>query len=208
MAKRMMHFGILLIVFLMCLEAVQGSGPGPESTPAPPPLPRSTFCDIIVECDIYVYDGPAGQTVPVQGALIEPASSQCPYDSWSTGADGWADLFYPNYSFDMDIIISHANYYETEYTINSMDCPVYIGLSPVGTATPTPPCINNGDANLNGELTAEDAQFSFLIALGSMSPDWDQWCAADCNGSGAVTSGDAQQIFLTIFNLDQCVDPL
>ncbi len=200
-----MRSAVPLLIVLLWLPAIHGSGPGAESTPAPPPLPRDTFCDIMIMCDIYVYDGPAGQSAPVSGALIEPVSSQCPYDSWTTGADGWAYLQYPNYSFDMDIVISHPDYYETETTVNSMDCPISVGLSPMASQTP---CINDGDVNLDSQLTAEDAQFAFMITLGSMAPTREQWCAADCSGDGEVTAGDAQAIFIAALQQGACADPI
>ncbi len=74
--------------------------------------------------------------------------------------------------------------------------------------TPTPACVNNGDVNLNGSLTSEDAQIAFSIALGAYTPTYDEWCAADCNGDGEVTAGDAQVIFGAVLGLDNCVDPL
>ena len=56
-------------------------------------------------------------------------------------------------------------------------------------------------------ITAEDAQLAFEIALELYSPSFVEACAADCNGSGNVTAGDAQQIFEAIFG-GTCVDPL
>lgn len=201
----MIRCATLLFIILLFLPSVLGSGPAAESTPAPPPLPQSTFCDIMVMCGIYVYDGPAGYSVPIDDALIEPVSSLCPYASWTTGPDGWANLVYANYSFDMDIVIYRSDYYETEITINSMDCPVYVGLSPVASQTP---CINDGDVNIDAQLTAEDAQFAFMITLGTMAPSGEQWCAADCSGDGEVTSGDAQAIFIAALQQGECADPL
>ena len=75
--------------------------------------------------------------------------------------------------------------------------------------TPTPdPCNNDGDVTLDGAITAGDAQLAFLIALGQYSPDYEEECAADCNGDGTVTAGDAQQIFMTALGTASCVDPM
>jgi len=80
---------------------------------------------------------------------------------------------------------------------------------PCGQTTPTPgACNNDGDVNLNGTITAEDAQLAFSIALGVMTPTLEEFCAADCNDSGDVTAGDAQIIFATALGLDSCVDPV
>jgi len=76
-------------------------------------------------------------------------------------------------------------------------------------ATPTPePCIHHGDVDFNGTVTAQDAQTTFLIALGSYSPDYLEHCAADCNADDTVTAGDAQLVFMTALGSANCVDPL
>ncbi len=69
-------------------------------------------------------------------------------------------------------------------------------------------CINHGDVNLDGEITAADAQGAFLIVLGIFIPTWQEECAADCNGDGNVTAADAQRIFLTALGAESCEDPL
>lgn len=69
-------------------------------------------------------------------------------------------------------------------------------------------CINDGDVNADGELTALDAQTSFLIALGLVIPTPAQECSADCNGSGDVTAADAQTIFLSVLGQASCQDPV
>ncbi|MCD4652538.1 hypothetical protein K8T06_01225, partial [bacterium] len=57
------------------------------------------------------------------------------------------------------------------------------------TPTPTPvECINHGDVDLNGELTAGDAQLAFQIALMMYTPSYEEECAADCNGDSEVTA--------------------
>ncbi|MBN1296367.1 S8 family serine peptidase [bacterium] len=70
------------------------------------------------------------------------------------------------------------------------------------------PCINNGDVNLDGSLTSGDAQMAFFIALGTITPTYEEECAADCTGDGSVTAGDAQAIFQTVLGITSCVDPL
>jgi len=69
-------------------------------------------------------------------------------------------------------------------------------------------CVNNGDVNLDGEVTAGDAQLAFQCALGSMTPTPEEACAADCNGDDTITAGDAQQIFQTALGHDTCADPV
>jgi len=80
--------------------------------------------------------------------------------------------------------------------------------TPTNTPTATPECINHGDVNLSGELTAADAQMAFYIVLGSITPTFEEECAADCNGNGDVTAGDAQLIFFAVLGMDNCVDPI
>jgi len=70
------------------------------------------------------------------------------------------------------------------------------------------PCINDGDVNLDGELTSGDAQLAFFIALGSYTPTYEEECAADCTGDGSVTAGDAQAIFQTVLGINSCADPI
>ncbi len=85
-------------------------------------------------------------------------------------------------------------------------------LNPVGSPTTASqaniPCLNHGDINLSGSVTAGDAQLAFNIALELITPTFDEACAADCNGSGSVTAGDAQAIFNTALELGTCEDPL
>jgi hypothetical protein len=76
-------------------------------------------------------------------------------------------------------------------------------------ATPTPLCINHGDVDFNGVLTAGDAQMTFNIVLGTMIPTYEEECAADCDGNGTVTAADAQRIFLSVLGLvPGCEDPI
>jgi hypothetical protein len=77
------------------------------------------------------------------------------------------------------------------------------------TSTPTQPeCLNHGDVNFDGVITAGDAQMAFQIALGIIIPTFEEECAADCNGNGTVTAGDAQNIFMAALGSDECVDPV
>ncbi len=80
--------------------------------------------------------------------------------------------------------------------------------TPQPTPTPDPDCLNHGDVNFDGSVTAADAQLAFVIALGTYNPTWQEECAADCNGDGMVTAADAQLIFLTALGLESCVDPI
>lgn len=80
--------------------------------------------------------------------------------------------------------------------------------TPTATPTNTPSCLNHGDVNFDGSLTAGDAQMAFYIVLGLILPTTEQSCAADCNGNGDVTAGDAQAIFLAVIGMGSCVDPV
>nr|HPQ42156.1 dockerin type I repeat-containing protein [bacterium] len=79
---------------------------------------------------------------------------------------------------------------------------------PTATPTATPPCLHHGDVTLDGSLSAADAQTAFYIVLGTVTPTFEQWCAADCNGDGTVSAADSQLIFLTVLGTESCVDPL
>ena len=204
---RIFVFSIILCLMIVPV-ALSGAPVYPKLTPTPTPTPYPTFCDIMIQADVFVYDGPGGQSYPVAGALIEPVSSTCPYNSWNTSVSGWANIIYPNYNFDMDIRISHPDYYDSEYNISSGGGPYYIGLSPIVTPTETPPPPHDGDVNQDGVVTAEDAQMAFQFALGQISLDWVQEIAADCNGDFEVTAGDAQLIFFTALGTHSCVDPI
>ena len=69
-----------------------------------------------------------------------------------------------------------------------------------------PACQHHGDINHDYEITAGDAQQTFQIALGIITPTFFETCAADCNGDGDITAGDAQSVFLTALGLGQCMD--
>ena len=83
---------------------------------------------------------------------------------------------------------------------------------PTPSATPTPiivpDCLYSGDVNLDGQITAGDAQGAFEIALELFFPSYQAECAADCNGDGNVSAGDAQWIFGLIFLGPSCADPM
>ncbi len=79
--------------------------------------------------------------------------------------------------------------------------------TPMPTATSTPECIHHGDVDFSGTHTAGDAQLAFYIVLEAYLPTDEEACAADCNGDGDVTAGDAQDIFGAIFG-GSCVDPI
>lgn len=69
-----------------------------------------------------------------------------------------------------------------------------------------PPCMHHGDVNRDFQVTAADAQQTFLIALGLANPSFYESCAADCNGDDEITAGDAQGVFLSALGMPQCVD--
>ncbi|MBN1298042.1 hypothetical protein JXA80_14785 [bacterium] len=80
--------------------------------------------------------------------------------------------------------------------------------TPTPASSPTPACINSGDATLDGTLTAGDAQLIFSIVLGSITPTFEEACAADCTGDGSITAGDAQQTFFAVLGTGTCTDPI
>lgn len=84
--------------------------------------------------------------------------------------------------------------------------------TPAFTMTPepsaTPACIHDGDPNFDSYITAGDAQSAFSIAVGFITPTYEQFCAADCNADGYVTAGDAQQIFSAAVGIGACIDPI
>ncbi len=82
------------------------------------------------------------------------------------------------------------------------------GVSNAPEPTPTPACVNHGDVNFDGTITAGDAQLTFQIALGAYSPTPEEACAADCTGDGNVTAGDAQAVFIAALGVGTCADPL
>jgi len=69
-------------------------------------------------------------------------------------------------------------------------------------------CLNNGDVDFSGNLSAGDAQLAFMIALMLITPTYAEECAADCNGDGNISAGDAQKIFGAVLGQDECVDLL
>ncbi len=70
------------------------------------------------------------------------------------------------------------------------------------------PCLNHGDVNFNGQITAEDAQLAFSIVIGTLIPSFAEECAADCTGNDSVTAEDAQSIFGAVLGLGSCVDSI
>jgi len=78
----------------------------------------------------------------------------------------------------------------------------------MGSDEVTGECLNHGDANLSGSVTAGDAQLTFEIVLSLYDPTPEESCAADCNASGTVTAGDAQLIFEYVLGGPECEDSL
>ncbi len=71
-------------------------------------------------------------------------------------------------------------------------------------AAPKHGCVGHGDLDQNGLVSAGDAQTTFLIALGMLSPTVSQMCAADCNGDNLVSAADAQLVFLAAVGVGRC----
>ncbi len=97
----------------------------------------------------------------------------------------------------------HILFYATTRTDNFPD----EDLEDLGYHYPIP-CINHGDVNGSGDITAEDAQITFAIALGSYTPTTEEACAADCNGDDNITAGDAQATFFAVMGAGECVNAL
>ncbi len=142
---------------------------------------------------------------------------------WEHTGSTLIDTSWQSMSFDISNIASHQSTVYLRWVMGSTDSSVtYCGWNlddieiwaesdqPVNTPTPTAPptCIHDGDVNMNGSITAGDAQLSFQIALGAYSPSETEFCAADCNGNSSVTAGDAQGIFAAALGLGSCVDPI
>lgn len=79
---------------------------------------------------------------------------------------------------------------------------------PTDTPTGTPPCVHHGDVTLDGTLSSADAQTAFYIVLGTVTPTFEESCAADCNGDGTVSAADSQLIFLAVLGSGSCEDPI
>ncbi|MBN1297055.1 VCBS repeat-containing protein, partial [bacterium] len=124
------------------------------------------------------------------------ASSMCNTAAWGDmNGDGYPDLAAGYAGAEIRVFLNTGS--------QTVPTP-----TPTLTSTPTPECNQDGDVNQDQAITAEDAQMAFMIALGSYSPNWLEWCAADCNGDWDVTAGDAQQVFLTALGSAACVDPI
>jgi serine protease len=119
-------------------------------------------------------------------------------------------LYVPSWPVWDGSMPSYANEGEVEDYFIMIPEPVTPTATPTPSPTPTPtqPCINHGDVNNDGILSAGDAQLAFLIVLGLYSPTYVEYCAADCDGSGIVTAGDAQAIFLVVLGMGTCADPI
>ncbi len=82
-----------------------------------------------------------------------------------------------------------------------------IGMADMGYHAPPGECSHSGDVTGDGEITSDDAQMTFQIALAFYVPDQTEKCAADCNGDAEVSSGDAQTVFSMVMGSGFCVDP-
>ncbi len=101
--------------------------------------------------------------------------------------------------------VNHKRYpTQTSVTINHLLPRIAVNVFP--TATPLP-CVHHGDVTMNGVITAEDAQRAFEIVMSLYVPTDEEACAADCNGDGDITAGDAQAIFGVVFG-GACTDPI
>ena len=79
---------------------------------------------------------------------------------------------------------------------------------PTPTPTPTPVCVNHGDVDFNGDVTAGDAQITFSIVLAAYTPTYDEECAADCTGDGSITDYTYDDYFLNIVEIKDALGNL
>ncbi len=180
--------------------------PTPSATPTP--YPRDTYCDIIFYCELFAYDAQQGPAVPIQDASVE-IFDNCGYGLWTTDSTGWCEIIYADSNFDVQLRVSAQGYYRRTIDASSSDCPLHVGLTPrYPIPTPTPIYYHDGDCNLDGILTSEDAQLAFSIALSIYVPNDQQRYAADCNGNGDVTAEDAQLIFGAVLGMASCQDAI
>ncbi len=145
---------------------------------------------------------------------------------WNHEGDSIAPSNWSYSEFDISSIAAGSSNVQIRWVMGSTDSSVvYCGWNiddvsvffeqPCSISTPTPgptatpdECLHTGDVNASGDITAGDAQTAFQIALGSISPTFEEGCAADCNADATVTAGDAQGIFLAALGSGNCVDPL
>lgn len=91
---------------------------------------------------------------------------------------------------------------------------VFVGFSTVSVSaderppatypSPVPGFEYTGDMNMNYVQTSEDAQLTFLAALGT----WFPYLAGDCNGDDQITAGDAGAIFQDLLSIYDCMEPI
>lgn len=110
---------------------------------------------------------------------------------------------------------SYPYYHSTQDTWSNIEATAHIGFEITQACAATlaevaglADCLNHGDIDFGGTVTAGDAQTAFAITLGTYTPTSQEFCAADCNGDDAVTAGDAQAIFATALGLGNCIDPV
>jgi hypothetical protein len=142
------------------------------------------------------------------GTLQETSWSYQEYDI-SDWAAGQSDVRLRWVMGPTDSIIAYCGWNIDDVLVfEEKPCDIPTPTPSTPTPTPTPDCINHGDINFDGVISAADAQLAFLIAIGAYAPSYEEECAADCNGDGIVTAADAQLIFLTAIGSATCVDPL
>ena len=150
--------------------------------------------------DIDSYQGTAGGSDDYTVGVLNGQWSQLEY-TWTVAADQEALVIEVRlYSTPSSGEFS-TNYWIDDLHVIAPDSATVNIPEPETTPTPTatPACINDGDVNLDGTLTSQDAQQAFYIVMGTYTPTYEEECAADCNGDGNVSAGDAQQIFGVIF---------
>lgn len=118
--------------------------------------------------------------------------------------ESWTTIYYEDNAIGIDLMQTVL-----EFLCEAPEPTPSPTVTPEPTATPTGQCFNHGDVNFSGGLSAEDAQITFNIVLGLVTPTVAEECAADCNGNGSVAAGDAQTIFFTVLGMaGGCADPI
>ncbi|MCD4654627.1 hypothetical protein K8T06_11940 [bacterium] len=166
----------------------------------------------ILDAEMYLwywFDGEAGEgwdVLTISVRIVGGATTQLHIQGDPTG--GWNELV-----VDLSDVAGNQIQILCEFDSGDSYMNTYRGayIDDIEIITSQPCeeiCINDGDVNMDGTVTASDAQLTFQIALGIITPTPEEACAADCNGDETVTASDAQQVFTTALGQTTCVDPV
>lgn len=183
------------------------------------------FCNNYLKIDYWVDDAGAAIIEPVSGGIFDGLPGiQFDYDLYEIYAAEYPDGVSVSSGSQAAMVYDGSSYaaavtFDGDYRCVTLTMPFETILSAADRADvmdrvlnfliPETPCLNTGDVNGSGDMTAADAQMAFYIVLGLIQPTYIEACAADCNGSGDVTAADAQAIFYVVLGLQPaCADPL